>query len=495
MNPRPLRSRFVRRLAACLAVACCCGAAAADEKPARDKAAEPLAAFVGAEGFGTRTTHARGKPVFIVTRLDDSQPPEPGQFRHALAGAQAAGGGYVLFAVAGTIQLKRPAEIPSHTYVAGQSAPGDGVAIVGAPLAIGRYRGLGVNDVVVRFLRYRGRAKKGADFVEITRPETRNVVLDHVSVSFFQDGAVDLTHGVKDVTLQWCHFGDAAESGTDEPYHGEPHLVMGGCDRLSMHHNLYTHCHSRVPGCYPDNPGMQIEFVGNVVYNFRKFPTLLSAERGTGNVIGNVYLPGVNSHGGQRPPVQGGGGFRAFVKDNWSFGGMGHDNNITEKVEGKKKDQHVLRGKPKAVRGVRSKGSEPETAIAEKLEFADTPFDMPAIACLPAAENAALVVSRFGALPHDGTDRRLQQEVLTGKGEWKLAIPDDGNAYAGQPQPDVDADGMPDAWEKRRGSKDLAPNGHDLDPGYENIEVWLDERAAELIEAAKPVSFTLPIGR
>jgi hypothetical protein len=433
--------------------------------------------------------------VFVVTRLDDAQPPEPGQFRHALAGAKAAGGGYVVFAVAGTIQLKRPAEIPSHTYVAGQSAPGDGVAIVGAPITIGRYRGAGVNDVVVRFLRYRGRAKAGADFVEITRPETRNVVLDHVSASFFQDGAVDITHGARDVTLQWCHFGDAAESGTDEPYHGEPHLIMGGCDRLSLHHNFYTHCHSRVPGGYPDNPGMQIEFVGNVIYNYRKFPTLLSAQGGRGNVVGNVYLAGVNSHGGRRPPIQGGGGFRAFVKDNWSFGGTGHDNRIDREVEGKKKDQHVLRGRPQPVEGARTAADQPERTIAEKLEFVDVPFDMPAITCVPAAENAALVISRFGALPHDGTDRRLQQEVLGGTGEWKLTIPDDGNAYAGEPFPDADADGMPDAWEKSRGRKDLAPNGHDLDPGYENIEVWLDERAAELIAAAAPVTYALPVAR
>lgn len=495
MRAIPSVSQRVLPLACCLAISCGLPADATADTPARGKAEGPLVAFAGAEGFGAATTHARGKPVFVVTRLDDSQPPEPGQFRHALAGAQAAGGGYVVFAVAGTIQLKRQAEIPSHTYVAGQSAPGDGVAIVGAPLTIGRYKGLGVNDVVMRFLRYRGRAKKGADFVEITRPETRNVILDHVSVSFFQDGAVDLTHGAKDVTLQWCHFGDAAESGTDEPYHGEPHLVMGGCDRLTMHHNLYTHCHSRVPGCYPDNPGLQVEFVGNVVYNYRKYPTLLSAEKGTGNVIGNVYLPGVNTHGGQRPPIQGGSGFRAFVKDNWAFGGMGHDNNITQKVEGKKKDQHVLRGKPKAVPAVRATGREPETAIAEKLEFADTPFDMPAIACLPALENAPLVLARFGALPHDGTDRRLQQEVLTGTGEWKLAIPDDGNAYAGRPQPDTDADGMPDAWEQRRGGKGLEPNGHDLDPRYENIEVWLDERAAELTAAAEPVKFKPPAAR
>jgi|694.fasta_scaffold62330_3 hypothetical protein len=495
MRSRSPRAWCGRCLVAWLAVACSIAAGAAPKKPVRGKADGPLPAFAGAEGFGTETTHARGKPVFVVTRLDDAQPPEPGQFRHALAGAQAAGGGYVVFAVAGTIQLKRQAEIPSHTYVAGQSAPGDGVAIVGAPITIGRYRGAGVNDVVLRFVRYRGRAKAGADFVEITRPETRNVVLDHVSVSFFQDGAVDLTHGVRDVTLQWCHFGDAAESGTDEPYHGEPHLVMGGCDRLSLHHNLYTHCHSRVPAGYPDNPGMQIEFVGNVVYNYRKFPTLLSAEGGRGNVVGNVYIPGVNTHGGQRPPIQGGNGFRAFVKDNWSFGGMGHDNNIAQKVQGKEKDQHVLRGKPKAVLGVRATGSEPETAIGEKLEFAAEPFDMPAIACPPAAENVPLVLARFGALPHDGTDRRLQKEVLTGTGEWKLAIPEDGNAYAGQPLPDADADGMPDAWEKKRGRKNLAPNGHDLDPGYENIEVWLDERAAELIAAAAPVKFTPPAAR
>ena len=105
-------------LAFCLMLSC----------PAR---AEALPAFPGAEGFGSLTTHARGKPVFRVPRLDDvdaQQNPGPARgpgesagLRQALAAAEAAGGGYIVFDVAGTIRLRRPVVVPSNVYVVGQS--------------------------------------------------------------------------------------------------------------------------------------------------------------------------------------------------------------------------------------------------------------------------------------------------------------------------------------------------------------------------------------
>ncbi|MFN5298675.1 MAG: hypothetical protein ACK5HA_10260, partial [Planctomycetaceae bacterium] len=133
-----------------------------------------LPAFPGAEGFGTETTHARGKPVFIVTRLDDqggkqvSKSLKPGQLRWALAKAGESGGGYIVFEVAGNIELKSDITIPSHTYVAGQTAPGTGVAIVNRAVWVGRYKANDpFHDIVVRYLRGRGQYGKGLDFMVI----------------------------------------------------------------------------------------------------------------------------------------------------------------------------------------------------------------------------------------------------------------------------------------------------------------------------------------
>ena len=89
-------------------------------------------AFPGAAGFGADTPHARGKPVFKVTRLDDLNmgqklsyfqgKEQVGCLRWALTAAAEAGGGYIVFGVAGTVQLVRDAEVPSTSWASRPSS-------------------------------------------------------------------------------------------------------------------------------------------------------------------------------------------------------------------------------------------------------------------------------------------------------------------------------------------------------------------------------------
>jgi hypothetical protein len=461
-----------------------------------------LPAFPGAEGFGATTTHARGKPVFRVNRLDDvdaegkvgAMPGGAGGLRWALKAAERAGGGTIVFEVAGTIQLRRPLEVPSHVYLAGQSAPGGGVAITGGTIIV---RG---HDVVLRNIRHRGGLGPEADAILIEEPAT-NVVLDHVSVSFFRDGAVDMV-GAKDVTIQWTHMGDAIDALTDEPYHCLPNLLRTRTDRVTIHHCYYTHAHMRAPMFIPDSyladdsarNGL-IEFSLNVIYNYRKYPSSFLGPDGKGNAIGNIYVPGRHTHGGGGPrgTIEGANNFTIFVKDNIALSSHpdcpGHDNN----VKGGRDDHHVLRGKDAPVAGSRPTFALPETAILHRpkpgtFNVADRRFaEIPPLTYQPLPEAVNAVMTRFGALPHDATDQRLQRELLTHTGEWKLKMPDDKNVYAGRAEADGDGDGMPDAWEKRRG-RDLSPNGHDLDKRYENLEVYLQERMDQLVKAAPTVT-------
>lgn len=473
----------------------------ADAAPARGA---DLPAFPGAEGFGTSTQHARGKPVFHVTRLDDvdaQQRPESfrgpdraGGLRWALTAAAAAGGGYIVFDVAGTIQLRRDAEVPANVYIAGQSAPGGGIAVTGGRIVI---RG---RDVVIRNIRHRGGLKPEGDAILIEEPAA-NVVLDHVSISFFRDGAVD-TVGAKDVTMQWCHMGDAVDALTDEPYHGLPNLLRTRTDRVTIHHCYYTHAHSRVPLFTPDSyvqddsaRGGLIEFSQNVVYDYRKYPSSFPAPDGRGNAIGNLYVPGHHTHGSSQPRgvIEGDKNFTIFVKDNIALSSFpdrpGHDN----KVKGESKDHHVHRGKDAPVAGCRPNATLPETAVLHnpqpgRFNVADTRFaEIPPLTYQPLPRAVDAVMNVFGALPHDATDQRLQNELLTHTGEWKMQQPDDRNAYEGQAAPDADADGMPDAWEKKKKGRNLAPHGHDLDKRYENIEIYLQERMEQLVKAAPDV--------
>lgn len=473
-----------------------------------------MPAFPGAEGFGTDTRHARGKPVFHVTRLDDldmgqktayfkrnESGNKEGCLRWALAAAKEAGGGYIVFDVAGTIELIRPAEVPGNTYIAGQSAPGGGIAISREPLVIRN-----ASDVLIRHIRCRGDYElgnkgKGQDAILIKN--SQRVVLDHVSVSFFQDGAVDIVAS-QYITLQWCHFGDAVHSGTSEVYHCEPHLVRSSSNFITMHHNYYTHLHSRAPWFTKFNTaaGGMVEFSNNVIYNFRKYPSAFDIPDGLGNAVGNYYIPGRNTHGDNGPPqhrgaITGKNNFTLYAKQNRfissAANALGHDNTGCPDD-----DQNVCTGAPKPVTGSRPDDSYPEDSIMGKagkigqstgiLNYTSSRISgIPEITYGDVKKNIDHVISIFRALPRDNTDFRLQNELMTFTGSWKLEMPQDNNIYSGTPVIDSDRDGMADEWESARGG-DFDPNGQDLMPGYDNIEVYLQELHDGLIADMEPLA-------
>ena len=91
----------------------------------------PVPAFPGAEGAGRWSQGGRGGRVYTVTHLGDDG---PGSLRAAL---QASGPRVVVFAVAGTIDLRRELRITEpRLTIAGQTAPGQGITLRGHPLTI-----------------------------------------------------------------------------------------------------------------------------------------------------------------------------------------------------------------------------------------------------------------------------------------------------------------------------------------------------------------------
>src|SRR5436305_9150658 len=90
--------------------------------------AQPVA-FTGAEGFGALATGGRAGKVVHVTTLDDAG---AGSFRDAVSGPDR----FVIFDVGGTINLKSPLTIANNITIAGQTAPGDGIAIYGSSVSL-----------------------------------------------------------------------------------------------------------------------------------------------------------------------------------------------------------------------------------------------------------------------------------------------------------------------------------------------------------------------
>src|SRR5688572_1667464 len=100
-------------------------------------------AFPGALGFGANATGGRGGNVYHVTNLNDSG---AGSFRDAVGTA----GRTVVFDVSGYITLNSEAAVKSNITIAGQTAPGGGIAIRGAEVTFGNQ-----SNIICRFVRCR----------------------------------------------------------------------------------------------------------------------------------------------------------------------------------------------------------------------------------------------------------------------------------------------------------------------------------------------------
>lgn len=108
----------------------------------------PELAFPGAEGYGAGAVGWRGGTLIAVTSLAADG---PGSLRDC---AERAGPRVCIFRVAGTIRLREPIMVQSSVYIAGQTAPGDGIQVrnnesTHSPLIV-----KDASDVVVRFLSF-----------------------------------------------------------------------------------------------------------------------------------------------------------------------------------------------------------------------------------------------------------------------------------------------------------------------------------------------------
>jgi hypothetical protein len=169
--------------------------------------AQGLPAFPGAVGFGSDTTHGRGGRVVHVTTLADSG---PGTLREALT---ATGKRIIVFDAAGIVRLQSQITIGpenSEFYLAGQSAPGTGVVVVGATLKIE-----GARDFLIRHLRFRrgdfhymDNAGEG-DSLWIAG--AARAVIDHCSVQWGWDGCMDLKQFC-DLTVSHTIIGNGCSS-------------------------------------------------------------------------------------------------------------------------------------------------------------------------------------------------------------------------------------------------------------------------------------------
>jgi hypothetical protein len=388
------------------------------------------------------------------------------------------------------IKLVDPVIIKNpFTTIAGQTAPGDGIAFRGEQLIIATH------DVIIRGIRVRvgdeGSPTCCRDGINISTTladsDVYNVVIDHCSVSWAIDENMstwmdsDKPYRTHDITIQWSISSEALHDsihlsqGASSP---DPHgmgLLLGpiGTSNISMHHNLLAHNNGRNPRLDGVN---QVEVVNNVIYNWGGFPTDIGSAPLKAHIIGNYYKGGVNSNSREilfsDKPNQ---SSQVFIDGNYvDFPGQRALD--ATKTRYPTNDQHavILQQGSGLILGWYTN--------SPPYFKANTPmFDSGLVPTAPLTAYR-IVLSSVGAFPRDAVDQRVILEVIKRAGSRINSQNEVGgwpDYSAGIAPRDRDNDGIPDSWEQTHGINpddgSDASSFYDRSPsGYTWIEQYIN---------------------
>ncbi|MFV0366446.1 MAG: polysaccharide lyase family 1 protein [Mangrovibacterium sp.] len=418
-------------------------------------------AFPGAMGHGATTKGGRGGTVYHVTNLNDQG---AGSLREAI---EATGARTVVFNVAGTIELESMLTISNpYITIAGQTAPNGGICLKNFPLHI-----TNAHDVVVRYLRVRPGIASGLIGSEIDGIEVRdskNIIIDHCSISYTCDEALNTWHGTENVTVQHTLIARPLHHSVHEKGAHGFGASLGG-KNCSYLFNCFSSAVARNPSIGGNHIESTInsDFSNNVIFNYQ-YRTCDGKPRSI-NLIGNYYKPG--------PATKEVVANRIVKVDNakgYHFSSAWHvaDNVI---------DGNKLVNKNNLQYGVEfDEGCNVENNILDQA--------CPTVHTKHVSAKKAyrIVLNEVGASKpmRDAFDTKVIAEI-----EGKSAIVGNGiidkaeeaggwaNLEGTQQAPiDTDGDGMPDVWEQKHklNSNDAADGKALSKSGYTNLELYLN---------------------
>jgi hypothetical protein len=394
----------------------------------------PVMAFPGAVGFGKVATGGRGTTVYHVTTLADSG---TGSFRDAVSASNR----IIVFDVGGYISLSTPISAKSNLTIAGQTAPGDGVGIMGREVSFS-----GSSNDVVRYMRFRqGDLDSDSTKSGINLLNTSTMIFDHVSIEFAQWNNIDSV-GAVNITVQ--HSISADPIGQQFAAHTET-------GPYTWYRNLFANAHNRCPLAKANT-----QYVDNVIYNYQAGYT-------AGNTAGLFSHDMIHNYFISGPRTTSAGNY-FYQMDNQAVyidGNFADTNN-----------DGTLNGSMASYPGTTTHLTAPWSADSLAIPTATS-----------AADTYAKVIADAGAsLRRDQVDALVIADVtsLGGSGDlWThqtatgLGNSGYGTLAGGAAPVDTDRDGMPDAWETKYGlnPKDPSDAGGDFDhTGYTNIEKYIN---------------------
>ena len=403
-----------------------------------EASAEPLA-FPEALGFGANVTGGRAGTVYHVTNLNDDG---EGSFRDAVS----QGNRIVVFDVGGIINIKTAVSIKSNITIAGQTAPGEGIAIHGGKLSTGKQ-----SNIIIRYLRIRpGENTASTKDDALNLYDAKNVIVDHCSVELapwnnFGGSSDNADYRVTGITVQ----NSLIANPIGQQFGAHIESIDG---TWAWYYNAFVNTHNR-------NPLDKINdiFVNNILYNFEAGYTTHTSAKFKHDIVNNYFVYGPE---GKNEWFQ--------VDKNQSIYANG--NLIDKNRDG------VLNGGPTSIYYYQGPGEELKNPWNELT----TKGPM-----MSAASAWRYVTSQSGVLPYDDIDSLIWHQVGTlGKegalvksvGAMGLKTNNGwGEVIAGKAATDSDKDGMPDYFENAMGydtAKDDAMVKED--DGYVRIEKYIN---------------------
>ncbi|HEX4343793.1 MAG TPA: hypothetical protein VH255_10395, partial [Verrucomicrobiae bacterium] len=187
---------------------------------------------------------------------------------------------YIVFDIGGIIRLNSNVPVSSDITLAGQSAPGDCIAIYGRSVSFS-----GGNNVIVRYLRFREGINGDKGKCSVNLSEGNNMIFDHCSIQWGRWDCLGLTQGSHDITFQNCLIGE----GVDPQRFGS---LSDSATNITYSHNLWINNQSRNPKAKGT-----IQYINNVVCNWGVCG-LVGGHSGAEHhldAIGNYFIKGPSS--------------------------------------------------------------------------------------------------------------------------------------------------------------------------------------------------------
>ncbi len=421
-------------------------------------------AFPTAEGFGAAAKGGRGGRVIFVSNTNDEG---DGSLRACI---DAAGPRTCIFRASGTITLEKQSLVVRNPFltIAGETAPGGGIATRNAPTQTRPSLEILAHDVIVRHLRLR----PGPNSIEaccsgalgLYGKDARNIMIDHVSASWGSDETVD-SEDASFFTFQWGFVTEPLLDGGPGKRNRARNMLFTLGGNISVHHNLFAFGKFRSPQFQPGMKSGVISVTNNLLYSPVWDYVISFSDRWApvrANVVGNYKIEGKKEKSDRLVHLfeEGGKGFSIFLAENIDE---------TYRPDASENETEALEGTFR------------KYAVAE-------PFKTPRIQSTSAEQAYEDVLVNAGATrpARDAVDLRIVDMVRTRSGRMLKSDPSKVGGWpvlnSGVAPADVDADGMADQWETFVGLDPTNPadGNDDLDgDGWTNLEEYLHELAGD----------------